>query len=87
MASQAVKALGFAILIIGVILLLYGLALGWSHGMMGKCIQYNQTVQKCEKYGWDTTSYSVIAGWFLILIGPALAFGETPAAIAEKAGK
>ena len=87
MPSQAVRALGYLILLVGIVLLLYGLAMGWSKGYMGDCIKYNQTAQKCESYGWGATSYSVVLGWFLILIGPALAFGETPTAITEKVKK
>jgi hypothetical protein len=84
--SKAVKATGYIISIVGILLLIYAFTLGWMHGQMGACAN-----AECKSFNWDTSAYSAIIGWFLILIGPALIFGEAPelvkAKVREKGGK
>ncbi|MCE4614193.1 MAG: hypothetical protein F7B60_01500 [Desulfurococcales archaeon] len=77
--SKAVKALGYTLVVIGVILLIYSFTVGWLNGHIGTCAN-----AKCTAYNWDATSYSAIIGWFLILIGPALIFGEAPELVKQK---
>jgi len=77
--SQAAKALGYTLVIIGIVLLIYAFTIGALHGHMGACAN-----AKCTAREWDASAYSAIIGWFLILIGPALIFGEAPEIVKEK---
>ena len=78
--SKAVRALGYVLVIIGVILLIYTFAAGAFTGYIGgACANTN-----CSTHAWDAASYSAIIGWFLILIGPALIFGEAPELVKQK---
>jgi uncharacterized membrane protein len=77
--SQAAKALGYTLVIIGIILLVYAFTIGALHGHMGTCAN-----AKCTAHEWDASAYSAIIGWFLILIGPALIFGEAPELVKKK---
>ena len=63
------EALGAVITILGLLLLLYGLAMGVVHGKIGKAGEVS------------LDAGAVILGWFLLLIGPAVWFGETPATV------
>ncbi|MEB3825223.1 MAG: hypothetical protein LRS47_00970 [Desulfurococcales archaeon] len=82
--SQAVKAIGYVILVLGILMLAYAFIDGWSKGYMGDCAQVNTTTGKCVKYGWGSVSLSAVLGWFLILVGPALIYGEAPEVIKAK---
>lgn len=72
MASPAVKAAGAIITILGIIFLLYVFYIGAVNGTIG------------EAGKLKTDAWLALAGWFFILIGPALWAGETPVAIKEK---
>ena len=78
--SKAVKALGYTLVIIGAILLIYAFTAGAFTGYIGGACANT----KCAAHNWDVTSYSTIIGWFLILIGPALIFGEAPEVVKQK---
>jgi len=78
--SKAVKALGYVLVIIGVILLIYAFTAGALAGYIGGACANT----KCTAHNWNATSYSAIIGWFLILIGPALIFGEAPELVKQK---
>jgi len=69
------EALGAVITVLGILLLLYGLAMGAVNGKIG------------EAHKISLDAGAVILGWFMLLIGPAVWFGETPATIRpEEAG-
>ncbi|MEB3774725.1 MAG: hypothetical protein GSR86_07370 [Desulfurococcales archaeon] len=69
------QALGAVITIIGLLLFLYVIAAGGQANAIG------------SKEALNTTALAAIIGWFMILIGPALWFGETPAVIKKRAGR
>jgi len=77
--NPAVRALGLAITLIGVLLMLYSFAVGPFRGHIG------------SKEAWTSDAISMIVGWYFIIVGPALYFGEAPAKIrkevARKQGK
>ncbi len=70
-ASAALKALGLALTWIGLALLLYALASPFIYGKpyIG------------SKEAWTPDAIAVILGWFMVIIGPAIAYGERPVAI------
>jgi len=70
--NPAVKALGAALTIIGLLLLLYVFYVGAVNGSIGKPGEMSRD------------AWLAIIGWFAFLIGPALWAGETPVAIREK---
>ena len=63
------EVVGAIITILGLLLLLYGLAMGAVHGKIGRA----------GEISFDAGA--IILGWFMILIGPAIWFGETPARV------
>ncbi len=91
--SGARAAVGAAITIIGLILLLWGLATGWSAKHIGTyaTVKYDNTTHKLvvegKPAGLNKDSASVILGWFLVLIGPAIWFGEVPQILRPGAGR
>lgn len=91
MAARQVA--GAIITVLGILLLIYGLAVGAAKGSIGTyaMVDFNKEKGELEvvqgKPGIiDREAASVILGWFLILIGPALWFGEVPATLKSKAG-
>ena len=70
--SQAVRALGYILMALGIILFIYAFAIGPSKGYLG------------SKESMTADTAALIVGWFSLLIGPALAFGETPVSIRKK---
>lgn len=70
---DAKKALGALITAVGLLLLLYALA----GGAGDKAIGSKETLQ--------TEAIAAILGWFAVLVGPALWFGEAPAVIRKAA--
>jgi len=88
---KAREALGAAITILGIVLLAYGFTVGGLHRHIGAYITpkfNNQTGQiEVEKGGrWAADSLSLIVGWFLVIIGPALWGGEVPTVLKAKVG-
>jgi uncharacterized membrane protein len=73
---NAKEAAGAAITILGLILLLYALGMGAVNHHIG------EGGNKISGDAWAT-----IIGWFLVIIGPAIWFGEAPAKIKEAAGR
>ncbi|MEB3861238.1 MAG: hypothetical protein GSR84_03350 [Desulfurococcales archaeon] len=69
------EALGAALTIIGLLIFLYIIASGAGSGAIG------------SKEATSSDAIMTIVAWFMILIGPALWFGETPAVIKRKAGR
>jgi hypothetical protein len=89
---RAREITGAAITIIGIILLAYGFIAGGLHGHIGSYITpsfNNKTGQIEVKQGstWASDSISLVLGWFMVIIGPALWFGEVPTAIKAKLGR
>lgn len=87
----AKQAVGAALTVIGLILLLYGIAYGALNHRIGSyaTLIFNEEEGKLEvaqgKPGMvDSTAAAIIIGWFLILIGPAIWQGEVPATIKSK---
>jgi len=72
MPGSASKAVGLAITLLGVLLFLYAGVEAVAQGHIG------------SKTAWTPGAEAIILGWFLLLIGPAIAFGETPAAVKPK---
>ncbi len=72
MASAAVKGIGAALTIIGLLLLLYVFIVGAQNGAIGEPGKMNRD------------AWLAIIGWFAFIIGPALWAGETPVAIKQK---
>lgn len=66
-----VRVLGLAMSVIGVILLLYALA---SPFITGK-------PYIGSKEEWTSDAVAAILGWFLVIVGPAIAYGEKPVAV------
>jgi len=69
------QALGAALTILGLLLFLYVIVAGAQSGQIG------------SDKAFQNDALAAVAGWFLILIGPALWFGETPASIKRRAGR
>ncbi len=69
------SALGALITILGLIFMVYVLFKGASAGAIGSEEAVNRDAAL------------LILGWFMILAGPALWFGETPAKIRRAAGR
>ena len=69
------SATGAVITILGLILFLYIIVDGVQKGAIG------------SKDEVSTDALLTILAWFMILGGPALWFGETPAIIKRKAGR
>ena len=69
--ASARKVLGLVLTWLGVALLLFALAAPFIYGKpyIG------------DKSTWTPDAASIIAGWFLVIIGPAIAYGERPVAI------
>ena len=86
-------ALGAAITIIGVLLIIYGFYAGWAEKHIGSyaVVKYDNTTHKLvvegKPGGLAKDSASLILGWFLILIGPAIWFGEVPHILKPGAGR
>ncbi len=85
------QAAGAAITVIGLILLLYGIAYGAVNHKIGSyaTLTFNEKEGKLEvaqgKPGMmDRTAAAIILGWFLVLIGPAIWQGEVPATIKSR---
>ena len=72
---DAKQAIGIILTALGLLLLLYSLAMGAGDGAIG------------SKEQLQGESIAAIAGWFAILVGPALYFGEAPAVLKKAAGK
>ena len=63
------QILGLILTILSLILILYGIVIGYTKGQIG------------VKGQIDLDAQLVTIGWILILLGPAILFGETPIAI------
>lgn len=70
--SAAIRALGWLLIAIGIIGFIYGFGEGLAKGHLG------------SKTALTSDAVAIIVGWFSLLIGPALAFGETPVAIRRR---
>ena len=73
--NPAVKALGLALTIIGVLLMLYSFVIGPFRGHIG------------SSKTWTSDAISMIVGWYFIIVGPALYFGEAPAKIRKEVAR
>ncbi len=75
------RAVGLLLTGLGLILMLYALASPFIYGKpcIGDCV-----TKKADERQWYPDTVSAILGWFLLIIGPAVAYGEAPVAI-EKA--
>ena len=69
------RVLGLALTAIGVLLFTYAVAAALGKGHIG------------SREVWTSDAVAILVGWFLLLIGPAVAFGEAPAAVKPTAGK
>lgn len=69
MPSGAVRGLGIALTVLGILLFGYAVAAAFGKGHIG------------DKQAWTPDAVSILVGWFLLMLGPALAFGETPASV------
>ncbi|MET1127962.1 MAG: hypothetical protein ABWW70_01420 [Thermoproteota archaeon] len=69
---EARRALGLVLTVLGLLLFIYGFVVGGLRGEIG------------SKEMWTSDAASIIAGWFLLIVGPALYFGGAPTAV-EKA--
>ncbi len=69
---DAKRGAGAVMTIAGMLLFLYALVAGALRGHIG------------SKAAWTPDAVAVIVGWFLIMIGPALYFGSTPARILKE---
>ncbi|MCE4602146.1 MAG: hypothetical protein F7C08_00905 [Desulfurococcales archaeon] len=69
------QAIGAALTIIGLLIFLYVIASGAGSGAIG------------SEDATSSDALMTIAAWFMILAGPALWFGETPAVIKRRAGR
>ena len=85
------QAAGAAITIIGLILLLYGIAYGAANHKIGSyaTLRFNEEEGKLEitqgEPGMiDKTAAAIILGWFLVLIGPAIWQGEVPVTVKSR---
>lgn len=72
---MASRALGLALTAVGVLLFIYAVvaALGKEH--IG------------SKEAWTPDAIAILVGWFLLLIGPAVAFGEAPVTVKPTASR
>lgn len=70
---DAKRALGALLTALGLLLLFYAIAVGAGDQVIGS---------KEELQG---EAVAAIAGWFAILVGPALWFGEAPAVLKKAA--
>ena len=68
---DAKQALGAVITLLGILLMLYAIAAGFQQGQIGTK----------EVKAMQTDAMAMIVGWFMVLLGPALWFGEAPAAV------
>lgn len=75
--SDAKKIVGMGLTAIGVLLLAYGVLKGLT-SMGGEGVAL---VGSKETADMQPDALAMIIGWFAILIGPALWFGETPTVI------
>ena len=75
MAWSAREILGVIVTALGLGLLAYAFIVGAYYHEIGA----GRTI--------TPDAWAAILGWFLVIIGPAIWFGETPASIKEKAGK
>jgi len=83
--SDPKKIVGAALTIIGIILLAYGVFKGIA---APTSVDENRGINLIgSKQDLQADAIAVIVGWFAILIGPALWFGETPAVIRKAAGR
>ena len=73
--NPAVKALGLALTVIGVLLMLYSFAIGPFRGHIG------------SSKSLTSDAISMIIGWYFIIVGPALYFGEAPAKIRREVAR
>ena len=73
--NAAVRGLGLALTVIGVLLMLYSFAVGPFHGHIG------------SSKTWTGDAISLLLGWYFIIVGPALYFGEAPAKIRREVAK
>lgn len=67
--ANARKALGLALTGLGVLLFLYAAAVAVAKGHLG------------SRQAWTPDAVAVLVGWFLLMLGPAIAYGEAPASI------
>lgn len=65
--------LGAAVTVVGLVLVVYALAAGAFEGRIG------------SEEGFTGHAAAAILGWFMILVGPAVWFGEAPVAITRAA--
>ncbi|MEB3779224.1 MAG: hypothetical protein GSR85_03225 [Desulfurococcales archaeon] len=72
---EARSAVGAVVTILGLIFMLYVLAKGASTGAIGSEEAVNRDAAL------------LILGWFMVLAGPALWFGEAPAKVRRAAGR
>ncbi len=63
---------------LGLLLMLYALAAPFAYGK--GCIGDCRDVKPDER-AWEPDAAAAIAGWFLLIIGPAVAYGEVPVAL------
>ncbi|RUM46929.1 MAG: hypothetical protein DSY37_04130 [Hyperthermus sp.] len=71
-SMAAARALGAALTILGLLLFAYAIVVGASRGQIG------------SQQHWTSDAVAVILGWFLLIVGPALYFGKTPARLAAQ---
>ena len=65
------KILGLALTVLGLLLFAYAFTEGAIKGHIGSTKE------------WTPDAIAVLAGWFMLMIGPALYFGKTPSTIVE----
>ncbi len=68
---MALRAVGAALTVVGLLLFAYAFAVGAQKGVIG------------SKDQWTSDAVAVLVGWFLLMIGPALYFGKTPSSIVQ----
>jgi len=68
---SARKAFGLALTVLGIVLILAALA--------APLIEGKKYIGDKKVWKWDNAS--IILAWFLIIIGPAIAYGERPVAL------
>jgi len=85
-------ALGAIVTILGVIFLIYGIAYGAANKKIGTyaTVKFDNATKTLKvegkPAGLDRESATLILGWFLILVGPAIWVGEVPATIKGRVG-
>jgi len=72
---MASKPLGLAMTVLGILLFIYAMIAALSKGQIG------------SKDAWTPDAIAILIGWFMLLIGPAIAFGEAPASVKPTAGR